>query len=96
MYQTLFEEKLKSTGEIHTYTRYMKEPEDEDHQQLFELISRLLTYEPSQRFTLRQAMRHAFFLPYQRDQASHRGLDGRDPARSNSASDRCRSHSLSR
>ncbi|KAK3730072.1 hypothetical protein RRG08_055140 [Elysia crispata] len=76
--------------------RYMKEPEDEDHQQLFDLISRLLTYEPSQRFSLRQAMRHAFFLPYQREAASHRGMEGRDPARSDSSSDRCRSHSLSR
>ncbi|RUS76160.1 hypothetical protein EGW08_016072 [Elysia chlorotica] len=76
--------------------RYMKEPEDEDHQQLFDLISRLLTYEPSQRCTLRQAMRHAFFLPYQREAAGQRGQDGRDPARSHSSSDRCRSHSLSR
>lgn len=71
--------------------RYLKDPDDNDHSQLFELIAKLLTYEPSQRYTLRQAMKHPFFLPYQREPYRHE-----EEPRSDSASDRCRSHSLSR
>lgn len=73
------------------HQRYLKDPDNEDHSHLFDLISKLLTYEPSQRYTLRQAMRHPFFLPYQRDAYHHH-----DNVRSDSATDRCRSHSLSR
>ncbi|XP_054265556.1 dual specificity protein kinase CLK2 isoform X2 [Macrosteles quadrilineatus] len=35
--------------------------EDEDHRQLFDLISRMLDYDPSERITLAEAMRHPFF-----------------------------------
>ena len=72
--------------------RYLKNPDSPDHTQLFELISQLLTYDPSQRCTLRQAMRHDFFLPYQHTDPRKAG--SHEP-RSDS-SDRCRSHSLSR
>lgn len=43
--------------------------DDEDHCQLFDLISRMLEYEPSDRITLVEALRHPFFdkiLPNQR------------------------------
>ena len=76
---------------VFSFQRYLKDPDDDDHGQLFDLIGKLLNYEPSQRCTLRQAMRHNFFLPYQREP-----LRNEDDPRSDSASDRCRSHSISR
>lgn len=33
----------------------------EEHRQLFDLIARMLEYEPSQRITLREALKHPFF-----------------------------------
>ncbi|XP_064481127.1 dual specificity protein kinase CLK2-like isoform X2 [Ornithodoros turicata] len=42
--------------------RYMT-LDDEDNRQLFDLISRMLEYEPSQRITLREALEHPFFAP---------------------------------
>lgn len=71
--------------------RYLKDPDDLDHTQLFSLITKLLTYDPSVRPTLRQAMRHQFFLPYQRDTCTQE-----EPRSDSLASDRGRSHSLSR
>ncbi|XP_072929306.1 uncharacterized protein Doa isoform X2 [Epargyreus clarus] len=41
----------------------------EEHRQLFDLIARMLEYEPSQRITLRDALKHPFFTklaPHQR------------------------------
>lgn len=35
--------------------------DDEDHRQLFELVSQMLEYEPSQRITLSDALKHPFF-----------------------------------
>ncbi|KAL1123184.1 hypothetical protein AAG570_002271 [Ranatra chinensis] len=35
--------------------------DDDDHRQLFDLISRMLEYDPSERITLGEAMRHPFF-----------------------------------
>ncbi|XP_075976362.1 uncharacterized protein LOC142976725 isoform X5 [Anticarsia gemmatalis] len=65
----------------------------EESRQLFELIARMLEYEPSQRITLRDALKHPFFnkLP------PHQRL-GNDRARCNgeSSGSRERSHSLSR
>ncbi|CAH1406713.1 unnamed protein product [Nezara viridula] len=55
--------------------------EDEDHRQLFDLIARMLEYEPTERITLGEAMRHPFFDKIPEEQ--------RLPARE-------RSHSLSR
>ncbi|XP_068623550.1 uncharacterized protein [Battus philenor] len=48
--------------------RYMQS-NSEEHRQLFELIARMLEYEPSQRITLREALAHPFFSklpPHQR------------------------------
>ncbi|GLV41312.1 Darkener of apricot [Carabus blaptoides fortunei] len=63
--------------------------EENDHVQLFDLISRMLEYEPSQRITLGEAMRHPFFnkIPTHQRLGQHgaSGDDGRE-----------RSHSLSR
>ncbi|CAH2040355.1 unnamed protein product, partial [Iphiclides podalirius] len=70
--------------------RYMQS-NSEEHRQLFELIARMLEYEPSQRITLREALAHPFFakLP------PHQRL-GNDRSRCNGESSRERSHSLSR
>ncbi|XP_013137703.1 PREDICTED: probable myosin light chain kinase DDB_G0279831 isoform X2 [Papilio polytes] len=70
--------------------RYMQS-NNEEHRQLFELIARMLEYEPAQRISLRDALAHPFFtkLPH------HQRL-GNDRARCNGESSRERSHSLSR
>ncbi|PVD31954.1 hypothetical protein C0Q70_07380 [Pomacea canaliculata] len=68
----------------------MKEPDNEDHRQLFDLIEKMLAYEPSSRYNLRQAMRHPFFRKFFEED-----LLRRDSPRSSTSSDR-RSHSLSR
>ncbi|XP_049952555.1 dual specificity protein kinase CLK2 isoform X1 [Schistocerca serialis cubense] len=68
--------------------------DDEDHRQLFDLVSRMLEYEPSARITLAEAMRHPFFdkiPPHQR-----LGSDRRGGGSASSDRDRERSHSLSR
>ncbi|XP_011159153.2 probable dual specificity protein kinase madd-3 isoform X1 [Solenopsis invicta] len=70
--------------------RYMLS-DDEEHRQLFDLIQRMLEYEPSQRITLKDALIHTFFdaLP-----ASQRLPDPR--AAGDSQQSHERSHSLSR
>ncbi|XP_021191636.3 uncharacterized protein Doa isoform X3 [Helicoverpa armigera] len=72
--------------------RYLQS-NSEEARQLFELIARMLEYEPSQRITLRDALSHPFFnkLPH------HQRL-GNDRLRCNgeSSTSRERSHSLSR
>lgn len=40
--------------------RYL-ESDDEEHRQLLELVARMLEYRPSERITLREALRHPFF-----------------------------------
>lgn len=63
--------------------------DDDDHRQLFDLIARMLEYEPSSRLTLGEALHHPFFdklPPHQRlDDFDVAGDEGRE-----------RSHSLSR
>ncbi|XP_069700165.1 dual specificity protein kinase CLK2 isoform X10 [Periplaneta americana] len=63
--------------------------DDEDHRQLFDLIARMLEYEPSSRLTLGEALRHPFFdkIPPHQRLGDFRGAgnEGRE-----------RSHSLSR
>ncbi|XP_045496186.1 probable myosin light chain kinase DDB_G0279831 isoform X2 [Colias croceus] len=72
--------------------RYLQS-NSEEHRQLFDLIARMLDYEPAQRITLRDALKHPFFakLP------AHQRL-GNDRGRCNgeSSGSRERSHSLSR
>ncbi|XP_011260755.1 dual specificity protein kinase CLK2 isoform X4 [Camponotus floridanus] len=70
--------------------RYMLS-DDEEHRQLFDLIQRMLEYEPAQRITLKDALTHQFFdaLP-----ASQRLPDPR--AAGDSQQSHERSHSLSR
>ncbi|XP_011630430.1 uncharacterized protein LOC105422653 [Pogonomyrmex barbatus] len=70
--------------------RYMLS-DDEEHRQLFDLVQRMLEYEPSQRITLKDSLTHPFFdaLP-----ASQRLPDPR--AAGDSQQSHERSHSLSR
>ncbi|XP_063541977.1 serine/threonine-protein kinase Doa isoform X6 [Cydia strobilella] len=65
----------------------------EEHRQLFDLITRMLEYEPSQRITLREALKHPFFskLPTHQKLGNDRSRTG-----AGSAGSRERSHSLSR
>ncbi|XP_058977616.1 probable serine/threonine-protein kinase clkA isoform X7 [Musca domestica] len=68
----------------------------EDHCELFDLIKKMLEYEPSQRITLGEALRHPFFdklPPHQR--LGEAAVKNMQPASSGSSS-RERSHSLSR
>ncbi|GAB0095135.1 uncharacterized protein DMENIID0001_104870 [Sergentomyia squamirostris] len=63
-----------------------------DHIHLFDLIKKMLEYEPSQRLSLGEALRHPFFekLP------QHQRIAEKTLANSSSNSSRERSHSLSR
>ncbi|XP_047531785.1 dual specificity protein kinase CLK2 isoform X5 [Vanessa atalanta] len=72
--------------------RYLQS-NSEEHRQLFELIARMLEYEPSQRITLREALKHPFFSKLPSQQRL-----GNDRARCNGegSGSRERSHSLSR
>uniref|UniRef100_A0A0K8TRV9 dual-specificity kinase n=1 Tax=Tabanus bromius TaxID=304241 RepID=A0A0K8TRV9_TABBR len=65
--------------------------DSEDHMQLFDLIKKMLEYEPSMRITLGDALRHPFFEklpPHQRVGEAAKSSSG--------SSSRERSHSLSR
>ncbi|XP_060588685.1 dual specificity protein kinase CLK2-like isoform X4 [Ruditapes philippinarum] len=44
--------------------RYIKDPYNKDHEDLFKLIAAMLEYEPSKRITLKHALRHDFLVPY--------------------------------
>ena len=66
--------------------------DDDDHALLFDLVGLMLEYEPSQRVALTDALKHPFFdkLP------PHMRLGTSSAERGVAASDRERSHSLSR
>ncbi|XP_055919498.1 AF4/FMR2 family member lilli isoform X2 [Eupeodes corollae] len=69
--------------------------ESEDHCELFDLIKKMLEYEPSQRITLGEALRHPIFEklpPHQRIG----DLGSNNVAAASGSSSRERSHSLSR
>ncbi|XP_053381857.1 dual specificity protein kinase CLK2-like [Mercenaria mercenaria] len=44
--------------------RYIKDPYEKDHEDLFKLIGEMLEYEPSKRITLKHALRHDFLNQY--------------------------------
>lgn len=53
------------------FQRYLKEPDSQGHCDLFDLIEKMLIYEPDKRCTLKQAMRHPFLNQfYARDRSS--------------------------
>ncbi|XP_014236569.1 dual specificity protein kinase CLK2 isoform X6 [Trichogramma pretiosum] len=66
--------------------------DDEEHKQLFDLIQRMLEYEPSARITLKEALNHPFFDALS---PSQRLTDSRAAGDSSGQSHE-RSHSLSR
>jgi len=76
--------------------RYMK-TDDEDTRSLFDLISRMLEYEPSQRITLSEALRHPFFdkIPMHQRLRLHSDMELKDK-NNHLSPNRERSHSLSR
>ncbi|KAF8778479.1 dual specificity protein kinase CLK2-like isoform X1 [Argiope bruennichi] len=63
--------------------------DDEDHRVLYELISRMLEYEPSQRITLAEALDHPFFEKLPAEQKLHKLNQQKEGSKE-------RSHSLSR
>jgi CDC-like kinase len=75
------------------FHRYMMS-EDEDHRQLFDLISRMLEYEPTQRITLTDALDHQFFCKLPLEYRLHE-IDKYNKSESKNSL-RERSHSLSR
>ncbi|XP_042908738.1 dual specificity protein kinase CLK2 isoform X3 [Parasteatoda tepidariorum] len=62
--------------------------DDEEHRLLYELVSRMLEYEPSQRITLEEALAHPFYDKLEPEQKLHK-LE-------KSSENQERSHSLSR
>ncbi|KAJ6638220.1 Serine/threonine-protein kinase Doa, partial [Pseudolycoriella hygida] len=72
-------------------SRYLQS-ESEDHLELFDLIKKMLEYEPSQRITLGEALKHPFFnkLP------PHQRLTDKGASSASASTSRERSHSLSR
>lgn len=71
--------------------------DDEDTRSLFDLISRMLEYEPSQRITLSEALRHPFFdkIPMHQRLRLHSDMELKDK-NNHLSPNRERSHSLSR
>ena len=61
----------------------------DEHRQLFDLIEKMLDYDPARRITMSEGMRHPFFSKLSPEQ---RGSVQAGP----SSEDRERSHSLSR
>uniref|UniRef100_A0A0K8V4G9 Serine/threonine-protein kinase Doa n=1 Tax=Bactrocera latifrons TaxID=174628 RepID=A0A0K8V4G9_BACLA len=68
----------------------------EDHCELFDLIKKMLEYEPSQRVTLGDALRHPFFDKLPPHQRVGEIGNIKQAISSGSSSSRERSHSLSR
>lgn len=51
--------------------RYIIQPDNEDHRNLFELISLLLEYEPNNRLSLADALNHSFFKRLTKEHRLH-------------------------
>jgi len=79
-------------GGFSLFQRYQTS-DDEDHRQLFDLIGRMLDYDPMTRITLGEALRHPFFekIPPEQRLGEHKHTSG-----GSGDSTRERSHSLSR
>ncbi|XP_074655990.1 serine/threonine-protein kinase Doa-like isoform X3 [Tubulanus polymorphus] len=76
------------------FYRYMMN-DSKEHRNLFDLIEKMLEYDPSQRLSLDESLQHPFFDPL----PSHQRLEGALVAKNGnptSSSSRERSHSLSR
>lgn len=77
------------------FNRYLLS-DDDDHRQLFDVISRMLEYEPSHRITLSEALEHAFFCKLPLEYRLHE-MDKYDKCESkNALRERSSSHSISR
>lgn len=48
---------------------------EEDHQQLFDLIKKMMTYDPAERLSLEQALQHPFFNCYHKSSYSSNTQD---------------------
>lgn len=49
---------------------------DEGHQQLFDLIEKMMEYDPTKRLSLEQALRHPFFTCYQKSSSKTSSRSG--------------------
>lgn len=52
--------------------RYIEQPDNEDHRNLFDLIFEMLKYEPNVRITLAEALDHPFFNQLPAEQKLHK------------------------
>ena len=41
--------------------------QDDEHELLFDLIQKMLEYEPAKRITLKEALKHPFFYPLKKN-----------------------------
>ena len=53
----------------------------EDWEDMFDLISKMLIYEPGKRLTLKEALRHSFFAPLKNMQGVYRNSDSSSVSR---------------
>lgn len=84
MIPSLFLYRIGRNFSIFSLQRYMRQPENPEHQEFFDLISSMLMYDPTERYTLREVFQAPFFAPlFKTEQTSD-------------SSDRDRSHSTSR
>lgn len=49
-----------TSGNCLMFQRYMQS-NDAEHRELFDLVQRMLEYEPSQRITLAESLKHPYF-----------------------------------
>lgn len=84
---------MPTLSKLSLFSQRYQGSDSEDHRLLFDLISRMLEYDPATRITLREALSHQFFdkIPEEQRLGEHRNIGS-----GSGDNGRERSHSLSR